>query len=113
MSFKLVAAATFKRDVKRLTKRYRSLPADLLQLADQLTTNPQLGVPLGRDCFKIRMAISSKGGGKSSGARVLTYVRVVAEEITLLAVIDKSEEASISEARRDELLHLLRQEDES
>ena len=60
-----------------------------------LETNPTQGDALGKDCYKIRMAISSKGKGKSGGARVITCVKVTDESITLLSIYDKSEQSDI------------------
>ena len=42
----------------------------------QLSEDPQLGTALGKSCYKIRLAVRSKGGGKSGGLRVITYVVV-------------------------------------
>lgn len=36
-----------------------------------------MGTPIGKDCYKIRVAVTSKGKGKSSGARLITYVRII------------------------------------
>ena len=49
-----------------------------------------IGVPIGKGCYKVRMAISSKGKGKSGGARVITYVRIVKKVVVLLTMYDKS-----------------------
>ncbi len=49
--------------------------------------NPQIGTDLGNGLRKIRMRISSKGRGKSGGARVISFTVVVAideTEINLL-----------------------------
>lgn len=43
------------------------------------------------------MKISSKGKGKSGGSRVITCVKIANEEITLLSICDKSEQADISD----------------
>ena len=43
-------------------------------------SNPQSGVDLGGGLRKVRMAIGSKGRGKSHGARVITFTVVVAIE---------------------------------
>jgi hypothetical protein len=51
------------------------------------------------------MAITSKGKGKSGGARVITHIKVVNEKIYLLDLYDKSVEGSISEK---ELILLIR-----
>ena len=62
------------------------------------------GEPLGKDCYKIRVAITSKGQGKSGGARVISFVRVVQNTVYLLSIYDKSEEESISGKEIDKLL---------
>jgi hypothetical protein len=43
------------------------------------------------------MAISSKGKGKSGGARVITYVLVQDSTLLLLSMYDKSDKESISD----------------
>ena len=50
------------------------------------------------NCYKIRLAIKSKGKGKSGGARVITTVFVDEETVYLLDIYDKSEQSSISRA---------------
>ena len=104
MSYKIISSIRFGRYVKRLAKRYKSLAQDLITLRAELLANPQAGEPLGRDCFKVRMSIAAKNKGKSGGARVITCVKVVGETIYLLTIYDKSEQESISEQERHELL---------
>lgn len=104
MSYAVEAGHRFERAIKRLNKRYASLPDDFARLLDQLEAEGTVGSPLGRNCYKIRLAITSKGKGKSGGARVITCVRVLAGVVTLLTIYDKSDAASISEQERDELL---------
>jgi len=53
------------------------------------------------------MSITSKGKGKSGGARVITYTVILAEtdaEIKLLTIYDKSERENLSDK---ELLELM------
>jgi hypothetical protein len=95
-NFKITTLALFKRQVKRLTKKFPSLKGELSMLVEQLSTDPFMGEPLGHDCFKIRIAIESKGKGKSGGARLITNVIVSAQEVFLLTIYDKSEIDSIS-----------------
>jgi mRNA-degrading endonuclease RelE of RelBE toxin-antitoxin system len=76
MSYSIELTRNFEREFKRLYKKYASLKGDLAQLGAQLSSNPRLGTSLGHDCFKIRLAISSKGKGKSGGARLITHVYV-------------------------------------
>ncbi|MGI4832428.1 MAG: type II toxin-antitoxin system RelE/ParE family toxin [Janthinobacterium lividum] len=77
---------------------------DFAALLAELRQDPRTGEPLGRDCYKVRMRIAAKNKGKSGGARVITCVKVVGETVFLLTIYDKSEQASISDTERDELL---------
>ena len=60
------------------------------------------GESLGHHTYKNRMAIVSKGKGKSGGARVITYnLQQVNEEevlITLMSIYDKSDIENVSDA---------------
>ena len=73
-----------------------------------LKTEPKQGTSLGNDCYKIRLAISSKGKGKSGGARVITYVAITDKEIYLLSIYDKSQQAIIEDKELLRLLDLIR-----
>lgn len=108
MKYNLKVQFTFARETKRLEKRYPSLKADIAALGKEILCNPRLGTDLGGGLRKIRLAITSKGRGKSGGARVITFtvvVRVDETDIHLLTIYDKSERESIS---KDELTELLR-----
>ena len=61
-----------------------------------LETNPSQGTPVGKNCFKIRLAIRSKNAGKSGGARVITHVKIIKQTVYLLSIYDKSEQATIA-----------------
>lgn len=52
----------------------------------------------------MRMSIASKGKGKSGGARVITCVRIVGQEVWLLTIYDKSQRASISDKELKQLV---------
>ena len=99
MNVKIVPSDEFNRQFKRLVKKYRSLPGDYLILSKDLKANPFQGDDLGGGVRKIRMAISSKGKGKSGGARVLTLTIAVSDdaEITLLTIYDKNEIDNVSD----------------
>ena len=107
MKFNVVVTANFERKVKRLSKKYLSLKADLTPVFNQLSINPTFGKPLGNNCYKIRISISSKGQGKSGGARLITYVRFVKETVYLIDIYDKSLKESISENEIIELISLI------
>ena len=89
----------FKRQFKRLNKKYRSLTDDLATFQKKLKENPFQGSDLGGGVRKIRMTISSKGKGKSGGARVLTLNVLVSgdTDVTLLTIYDKNEIDNVSD----------------
>jgi mRNA-degrading endonuclease RelE of RelBE toxin-antitoxin system len=104
MSFKIIPTPFFSRQLKRLAKKYFSLTDDLQLFNKELKENPMMGEPLGRNCYKIRVAIASKGKGKSGGARVISLVRVTKNTVFLLSIYDKSEDDTISENEINNLL---------
>jgi mRNA-degrading endonuclease RelE of RelBE toxin-antitoxin system len=71
MAYKIVATEDFDRQLKHLAKKHFSIPDDYAQLIKDLYRNPRLGDDLGNNTRKVRMAIASKGKGKSGGARVI------------------------------------------
>jgi mRNA-degrading endonuclease RelE of RelBE toxin-antitoxin system len=97
MNFEIILTEDFKKEFKRLRKKYASLPKDVADLGGILSNNPITGTPIGKDCYKIRISIRSKGKGKSGGARVITFVKIIDQIVYLLSIYDKSEQASISE----------------
>jgi mRNA-degrading endonuclease RelE of RelBE toxin-antitoxin system len=104
MSYSIETIPPFDKQLKRLVKKYPSLKQELSDLAIQLEENPTLGTPLGNDCYKIRLAIASKGKGKSGGARVITHVYVQQTIIYLLTIYDKSKISDISDKEIKDLI---------
>jgi hypothetical protein len=107
MSFNVIATEPFERKLKKLSKKHKSLKSDLLAVIEQLAENPTLGTPLGKECYKIRVAITSKGKGKSDGARLMTYVRILKHTVFLLDIYDKSDQSTISDKELKFLIELL------
>lgn len=97
MSYNVLATSFFERELKALAKKHRSLKKDLEALITKLEQNPITGTDLGNHCYKIRLAISSKGKGKSGGARIITHVHISAQNVYLLAIYDKSAMENISD----------------
>jgi mRNA-degrading endonuclease RelE of RelBE toxin-antitoxin system len=91
MIFSVIPSEKFKKEAKRLLKKFPSLKQELAGLSKVLSKLPETGTPLGNNTFKIRLAIKSKGKGKSGGARVITYVFASNREVYLLTIYDKSE----------------------
>lgn len=65
---------------------------------NSLKTNPMQGVELAPGIRKIRLSITSKGKGKSGGARVITYTVIASEEngsVYLLEIYNKTDYSSV------------------
>lgn len=91
MSYSVVLSENFRKEAKRLSKKYASLKSELAELFSLLEENPTFGTPLGNDIYKIRISISSKNKGKSGGARVLTFVKVSETTVLAFSIYSKGE----------------------
>lgn len=104
MNCKIIAIDDFKRDARKLLKKYSSLKIELTDLQEKLLLNPRMGILVTENTYKIRLAVKSKG--KSGGLRIITHIVEVEiqvaedteQEITiyLIAIYDKSKTANIS-----------------
>ena len=97
MSYNVIPSQTFKSQAKRLIKKFPSLKKELSELNEILSQAPAFGTSLGNGTFKIRLAVKSKGKGKSGGMRIITFKIDKNKEIYLLTIYDKSEIASIDD----------------
>ena len=104
MSYNIIAVPTFSRELKKLAKKYHSLKTDLAVLFESLEQNPIQGTSLGKNCYKLRLAISAKGKGKSGGARVITNFVIAEETVYLLSIYDKSDKENLTDKELEELL---------
>jgi mRNA-degrading endonuclease RelE of RelBE toxin-antitoxin system len=98
MSFKVIPTPTFAKSLKVLAKRHKSMKKDIENFVASLEKDPMQGVELTPGIRKIRLAIKSKGGGKSGGARVITCNVFATEEdckIYLLEIYDKSDYSTV------------------
>ena len=119
MTVTVQIAKSFRTAAKPLLKKYPSLAKDLLGLEAELISNPKLGTPLGNNSYKIRLKVSSKGKGKSGGARVISFVETIligevsAKDedviVTLIIIYDKAETATISDKELKKLIEKLSQ----
>jgi hypothetical protein len=104
MSYNVKTIDVFEKQAKRLIKKYASLKTELRLLIKELKENPQQGTPLGKNCFKIRIAIASKNKGKSGGARIITNFVIADASVYLLTIYDKSEKENLTSKELDDLL---------
>lgn len=105
----------FIRLAKPLRKKYASFEKDFVLLLTELEKNPFMGIPLREGVRKVRMAIASKGKGKSGGTRILTYtVNKESDDlitVTLLTIYDKSKISNISDGYISSLITEIYQSD--
>jgi hypothetical protein len=107
MNYNVKSIPVFEKQAKRLIKKYPSLKNELFALVKELKQNPQQGKPLGKNCFKIRLAIAAKNKGKSGGARLITNFVVTDATVYLINIYDKGEKENISDKELDELLKFI------
>jgi len=116
MTITVIATQYFRRDAKKLLKKYRSLKDELKELSESLTENPKQGVEITENAYKIRLAVKSKGRGKSGGLRVITYVYVKIQKddettrVYLLTIYDKSDIDNLSDNIIKEYIDEIQQE---
>ncbi len=98
MNYNIITSSYFDVAAKKLAKKYSSFKEDLKAFRKELLKDPQQGTELSHGIRKIRMAIKSKGKGKSGGARIVTYNFLAAGmdgKIVLLLIYDKEDASSV------------------
>ena len=91
MAFNVVLTAGFKKELKHIAKKHRQILTDITHLIEDLFKTPHIGTDLGKNVYKIRLAITGTSKGKSGGARVITYVKIMAQTVVLAEPYLKSE----------------------
>ncbi len=104
MNYNVLTIPPFDKQLKRLAKKFPSLKKDFERFIETLAQNPHQGTPLGNNCYKIRFAVTSKGKGKSGGARIISNIVVEETSVFLLSIYDKSEKQNITDKELIELL---------
>jgi mRNA-degrading endonuclease RelE of RelBE toxin-antitoxin system len=108
MNYNIIVSPDFEKELKSLVKKYPSLKKEYAELYQSLEITPNQGTPLGKNCFKIRIAIRSKGAGKSGGARVITHVKIIKQTVYLLSIYDKSEQSTIADKELEQRIKNIR-----
>jgi mRNA-degrading endonuclease RelE of RelBE toxin-antitoxin system len=91
------ASVAFTRNIRNLTKKYRSIRNDIQPVIEQLERGDLPGDKIsgiGYDVFKLRIRNSDIQKGKSGGYRLIYYVKT-AKGIILLTIYAKSEQVDI------------------
>ncbi len=98
MNFEVIVTPHFLKVLKALSKKHKSLKKDFLHFAESLKESPFQGVELSPGIREVRLAITSKGKGKSGGARVITYTVVATEcdgTVYLVELYDKADFSTV------------------
>lgn len=88
----------FAKEAKRLSKKNPSFKQDYKDFLESIKENPLQGDEITKDIRKIRMAIKSKGKGKSGGTRVITFnilTDVKNGQVVFLLIYDKEEASTV------------------
>jgi mRNA-degrading endonuclease RelE of RelBE toxin-antitoxin system len=88
----------FKKDLRELAKRYRSIRSDLQPLIEQLQAGEIPGDRIAGvkyQVFKVRLKNSNLQKGKSGGYRVIYYLKTD-QEIILTTIYSKSDISDVS-----------------
>jgi len=99
MNLTIKPLENFKKEVKKLSKKYKQIGNDLQKLQEELYQNPKFGIDLGHNCFKIRLAKSSIPTGKSAGFRVIYYYIDTKGVIYLMSIYSKNDLETIKEKK--------------
>ncbi len=104
----VVVLDNFKNDAKRLLKKYRSLKSELEAFIERTEQGGVQGTNLGNGLYKARLAVKSKGKGKSGGLRIISYQDIILsvhdEVVYLVAIYDKAEASAADIKRLNQIL---------
>ena len=95
MSYSVLTTHRFEKELKKLVKKFPSLIIEYKDFIDEIAQNPENGTFIGNNCYKFRIAIESKGKGKSGGARAISYVYIETETVYLLTIYDKGKKENL------------------
>ena len=104
MSYTIVEQELYLKALKKLSKKYKNIETDIENFLLDLSSLDDLGTELKNNVYKVRIANSNKNKGKSAGYRLITYAKMIENEIHLIYIYDKSSLENISEKEIDTLL---------
>lgn len=94
----------FRKLIKELRKRYRHIEKDIDKFIGTIHEINDLGIPLGNNLYKARIKNSDALRGKSGGYRLITYLQLKNNKLTLIYIFSKSDIANLSEKQLDEIV---------
>jgi mRNA-degrading endonuclease RelE of RelBE toxin-antitoxin system len=103
---RIYESISYKRELKKLNKRYRSIDKDIQPLIEQLEAGETPGDRIvGNEypVYKVRVSNSDTRKGKSSGYRVIYYT-IIPEAILLTTIYAKSDRTNISNKEVEDII---------
>ena len=100
----------FKRQLRRLGRKYRRIRHDITPILDQLSTGEYPGDQIpgtGYTLYKVRAPNRDAQRGTSGGYRIIYYLQA-GDDILLVAIYSKTEQSDIS---ADEIRKIMREEE--
>ena len=103
MNYEIKVVESFKKELKKLAKRYKNIKNDYKRLLNLLSNNDpkNLGVHLGKNVYKLRFKNSDINKGKSAGYRIIYYIYEENYWLVLLSIYSKTDYENISEEEID------------
>jgi mRNA-degrading endonuclease RelE of RelBE toxin-antitoxin system len=104
MKLRIVEKSSYIKATKKLSKHYKNLHNDVDKFLDILQSKQDLGIELKSNIYKVRIANSDKNKGKSAGYRLISYLKMMDDELHLLYIYDKSKIENLTENEIDKLI---------
>ena len=104
LGYEIQRTKLFEKLVAALHKRFKYIESDIELFGDNLDDISKLGVHLGKNIYKVRIANSDKNKGKSSGYRLISYLKIEDATLTYIYIYDKSDLESLSENKLDKII---------
>jgi mRNA-degrading endonuclease RelE of RelBE toxin-antitoxin system len=98
MNYSVIPSPTFKRNIKKLKKRYPAIVEDIRRYSTGLQVGNFSGIivkQLNGEIYKDRIKNTSLQKGKSGGFRIVYYATIVEKEVYLLSIYSKTDKANI------------------
>ncbi len=104
LGYEVQKTPLFEKLVNDLIRNFRSISSDIDGFTDTLDDKSKLGVNLGNNVYKARIANSDKNKGKSAGYRLISYLKLENQTLTYIYIYDKSQLENISEEKLDKIV---------
>jgi len=104
----VIALPEFEKNLKRLNKKYQSLKEEYLYFVEKTENEGPQGISIGKNTFKARLSVKSKGKGKSGGLRIISHQNMILSvhlnKVYFVAIYDKSEMSSLELKKIEQII---------